>query len=327
MSNKIYEDSIYNKEIKLKFLSQFKDDSPYKRVFYNSYKFESSFKKDLYAFSLEEIEKLCFKLDPLTLSAAKAIIAYINSYIKWAIENKLTSQITSPIDQANYKTADIKKFIPYVELYFSKEELDDIINVCVNYQDKALIALLFWGATVDQVCLLKKEDIYYDLNELKLTTEVGEVRILPVEQEYMELIYKAAYENEYLPNNGEANTTGRNKFELLDTVYVFRPAKTRTTKPTPMNYHALNRRLKIIGTLIDNPYFTSKNIYRSGMVYQAYLLWKPDGVFGKEQIIEICDKYGLKKVKQGNYENYNWVPMQDYLNLEQIKKLYPLEIT
>jgi hypothetical protein len=83
------------------------------------------------------------------------------------------------------------------------------------------------------------------------------------------------------------------------------------------------RRIASIAELWENPMMTSKNIFRSGQLYELYKLYKRDREIGREQLIEICEKYGLPKVKNGKYEFYNWSPLTEFLNMENLMKLYP----
>jgi hypothetical protein len=174
-----------------------------------------------------------------------------------------------------------------------------------------------------------KKDVDYDNNTLTLRDKEGNVirENYEVSRDCIALIRRAAEEKEYYKRNMEAEVLPNQSpiTLLVDNDYVVRVGATRNSDPMgAVSPHVIYRRLSTIAELWENPYLTSKNIYRSGQILMGYELYQRDGVLDKEQYIEICEHYQMPKVKNGKYEFYNWSSLKEWINMENISKLYEI---
>jgi site-specific recombinase XerD len=332
--NHVYEDIMYNPEVKERFLSQFENKQTYdayKRIFKISYELENMWSKDLVDFNLEEIKELLYSLNPLTFAASRSNISTVKNYIDWGMGYRTITGNINPLGGVTKDRKFVSEFVDKnVMLYISKHELDQLTNEdtgCKNAQDGFILSALFSGVSVHEICNLRKKDVDYDDNILHLMDNKGNKRDLKVDRDCIALARKAANETEYLKKNGEAELT-ENQVPitmLVDNEYVIRVAATKNTAPmSAVSPHVIYRRLSTIGELFENPYLTSTNIYRSGQIYMGYLLFKRDQALDKDQYIEIMEHYQMPKTKNGKYEFYMWSPLKDWINMENIKRLYDI---
>ncbi len=338
--NTIYDDVMYREDVKNEFLSKYPEDTQrtYKRIFLKSYMLESMWGKDLCDFNQEEVEQLLTALSPLTIAASKANLSTVNSYINWCIPNYTSRQTNiSPLEFLKSNKDFIKKFVDEsIQLFISKQELDVISSQLINPQDSAIIQALFNGITVQQLQHMKKTDINDDNTvflrdddgEFIKDNDTGEISKLPVSEDCINHLQKAAESKFYHVKNGEPSENSKiDTVELAENDYVFRVSKTRNKSPLePIAYHVISRRVKEISKFISNPYLTPKNIFKSGYVYEGYKLWveagKPNLENGKlptEMYHTICRKFNFPKTNSGTYYT---VSLRDYINISTFNELY-----
>ncbi|RNB59455.1 hypothetical protein EDM57_04750 [Brevibacillus gelatini] len=329
--NQIYEGDMYNEGVKQRFMEVISDDSkgPYERIFIRSSVVEESLGRDMYDFNIKEIENVLFHLKPKTLAASKSNISIISSYLDWAIEEGYRSNTINPM---KYQLDDwAEKFIDKnIKMFFSKKEIDEIIEKCKNAQDAVIISLLFYGANgreVSELRNLRPSDVNFETNELILTDDKdNQTRRITTPKECITLIKDAINQTEYFKRNGHIAPNSRNTketSELIETGYVIKPAKTKVVHIDQVNTHVVYGRLSTISELFNIENFTVKNIQRSGMIYMAKQILDRDGHFGdKEQYFEICEQFGVSKFDNHGVEEYNWSAMKSYINMDMIKQFY-----
>lgn len=147
MSNQTYNDYLYNKEQKERFLKDrtFNTREAYSRVLKRASSLEEEFGKDLYNFNISEIELLINYLAPTTLSSVQSATSPITVYIDWAIEQGLRTDNFNPLSTLIDREY-LEKFIDKSnELIFSKDDIDDITCRLTNRIDAAVIQCLFEG--------------------------------------------------------------------------------------------------------------------------------------------------------------------------------------
>lgn len=329
MSNITYDDmEMYNSELKKSFIERYSENThnAYARIFYNSKYTEELYNLDLYEFNLEQISDVIRSLNPSSLASAKSIISIIRSYIDWAIAYR--SNNINPLDTVD--TIWAKQFLDEnLKLFFSKDEIDEIISKCVNAQDAVIISLLFEGAggkRVSEIRNLTPHDVDTDNNVLTLTDDDKNKRKLHVSQQCIDLVIEAIKQKDYYKQNGDISSNARNTkmtSDLLETGFVIKPAKTKNKYLEQVNTHVVYGRLATISEKLGLENFTVNNIKRSGMIYMAKQILERDGYFdNKDQYFEICERYGVNKFDNHGYETYYWYGMKEYVNTELIEQLY-----
>ncbi|MGG1659457.1 hypothetical protein [Brevibacillus sp. NRS-1366] len=329
MSNAyLNEIDIYNEKLKEEFISKYPDQthSIYRRVFYYSAAVEEMHGADLYEFNLKQIGEVLKSMNPSSLASVKSGVSIIKAYIDWAIHRR--SNNLNPLDVVDVEWE--RQFVDTTKkLFFSKDEIDDIISNCKNAQDSVIISLLFYGVggkEVSELRNLRYKDVNFEDKLVTLTNENGEQRQVKVPDQTLQLLQEAAKQLEYYKRNGHIapnsrNTKGTSK--LIETGYLIKPANTKNVHLSQVNTHVVYGRLSTISELFEIENFTVKNIQRSGMIYMAKQILDRDGKFeDKEQYFEICEQFGVNKTVNNGYEVYSWFAMKEYINLDMIKQLY-----
>jgi hypothetical protein len=324
-------DKFYNEHIKNKFLDTYENENSRNTISYifkYSYMNELPLDKDLYDFNLEQIGSVISSSNPKTIDVALARGRFISQYISWAIASpqnlrKNTLNPLQNIDEDWYEQfidKDIKQFI-------SKAELSEMESVLVNYQDIALLRLLFngvYGYESSEIRNLKITDISDD-GTLRLYDDRKGERHVTVDESTVEILRKAYEQPSYKNKNGDVE--GRNAESLLpENEYIIKPTlrgkmseSDRVTQPTIM------KRMRNIAQLFDMPDLNPKSVNRSGMIYLAYKILKEENKNEVDRHIlnKIGDRFNLNKTNNNGYINYNTYAMGKYINIENISKLYP----
>jgi integrase len=319
---------LYNPQIKEEFLKTYDNEQTQNTIRYllfKAYSIEMILDKDLYNFSLGEVGQVLLNSDPLNLSVAKTNARFLTQYISWAIEKGLRNDNLNPlrgIDANEWAS----KFVSKKKIYFSENELFELESKLVNYQDKAIIRLLFEsvnGHGVSEILNLKESDIDTNNLTLKLKDIKFDSREITVTKYCMDLIVGAISEREYMIQNG-TKTTGNTQLNLVQNDYVIRPVDRKTKDPdAPADKHTVYRRLAVLGELFDLPYLTVKNIHRSGMIKMARDKYLEHGSLEYEQLSDIAQAFGLRTVRVNGYDTYNTTILREYLNEQNIMELYP----
>ncbi|WJV20774.1 site-specific integrase [Rossellomorea marisflavi] len=325
---------MYNEEIKQKFLDTYENEgskNTIKYLFYNSYENEVPLDKDLYDFDLSEIRLVIFSSNPKSISVARQKSVFISQYISWAIENNLRKTTINPLQDIRGEW--FEQFVdPDIKQYISLSNLHEMEQRLVNYQDIAVLRLLFegvYGQASSEIRNLKFEDINQSSGEIRLYDDKKGERKITVSQSTLDILNKAYDQKIYQNNNGE--TTRQKETDLLDNEYVVRPTKRGRVIEGRVSQTVVMKRIKMISELFDMEDMTPKSITRSGMIYMAYRLLKESGKkeLTKDIFEAVGDRFNLTKIHQVSsinnqeYSYHNRTVMSEFINEENIKKLYP----
>ena len=141
---------MYNEEVKETFLQYLIDEEGYTEetvhvfrfVFYKSYDVEDVLQKDMYDFNMSELKQVLLNANKSTLNSVRAFASMIKKYIDWAIRTGLTNSNINPMEM--FTVSDYEECIDKSrKLFISEEELIEIEDQLVNYQDKVILRLLF----------------------------------------------------------------------------------------------------------------------------------------------------------------------------------------
>lgn len=318
-------EDFYNLEIKNQFLSKLVNEptkKPYERVFKYSAVAESLYEKDLYDFSRDEIANILSDLNPTTPGIAKSNGRMISSYISWAIAKGFKKVNNNPL-----QTVDDEWLAKFVDtdkkIYFSKDEIEMVEDNCKNAQDAVVLRLLFenvQGKELAEIRNLKMSDVNKELRILTLTNLDGKDRKVEVSERCIKFIEWAYIQDVYFKKNGTTGKHGKYtgrapKLSLVESEYVVKSAQTNREEGDDRRVEAtaLYRRLDSIGDIFGYEYLTSKNIFRSGIIYRAYKLWKEE----KQEVnLAMCKKLAAEFGIKNPYE------MKEYVNMDIINSLY-----
>lgn len=321
--------SLYNEPLKEEFLEQYKTDASkrtLKRIFHHASSLEESKKKDLGEFSVKELEDFVVKiLKPTTFMSAKSNCHSLSIYLKFAQKKNMRNDNPFDVNQkeyAKYQTENESDLISF-------GDIDDItMTALANANDALIIRLLFEGAMgfeLSEIANLKKNDVDTNTNTITLHDDSekkkNKVRTLVVSNGTMELIRSASIEPIYRKKNGEmdeSNPRIKSEVELIDSEYVLRPTKNRNLgfDEGKCSRGTLYSRIRVVREVeaLKNvkAKWNTKQIQRSGMLYQALKIIQEKGELERQDYLNIAERFGV---------SHNWQD-RNVINLETIIKVY-----
>ncbi|GED68516.1 hypothetical protein BRE01_22180 [Brevibacillus reuszeri] len=317
---------MFNPETKTAFLQGYKENTQkaYSRVFNLTMKFEVEKDKDLLHFTLDEIETALYSFHASTGDSLNTAGRTISAYLNWARAEGLRED-TNPLESVSKEW--FKNMVGNTHQQFiTKQEIDAIIDQCNNDQDSVILSLLFEGAggrEVSELRNLKREQVNDEKRTLILINDKEETREIQISEQCLKLINGAIKQKEYLKGNGEMRRDHlKETSELIETGYVIRPAKTRNVHMEQVSPHLIYGRLHALEEYFGLDNLRVKTIQRSGMIWMGKQLLERDGELGKEQYYEICERFGVSKVMNGNKLEYLWWGLKDFVNPDMIAALY-----
>jgi hypothetical protein len=315
---------LYNSNIKNEFLSKY-DNADTRTTYLNLFRkiagIEENRKYDLYDFNIEDVKEAMQELKPVTKASARTSGSVISAYINWAAKYRESNiNILSGL-----KPSWFESFVIERELYISETRINEIINRLVNAQDEVIVKLLFLsvnGYQHTELLNLTKNDIKG--NALTLTDDRKGQREVIVDDETLKIIKKALAQEEYSPKNGSGQRSTESK--LIENDYVVRGLVRRASNFERADKNLIYRRVTSISEFFGIPYLTPKSIWKSGQIKMAVDLYKRDGEITTKQFNEIAEAFNLTKGTNNGYEMYAITQMKDYINRENLKKLYDIDV-
>ncbi|BCZ47607.1 hypothetical protein psyc5s11_36740 [Clostridium gelidum] len=212
--------------------------------------------KDLYNWNKEEIISLI--KDNTTNSKATKMNLYtiIVMYIKWAYQNGVKSG-ENPCDTIDTKALFTIDEAVLKESYQTLQEFYDfILGLNCSDVDRAMITLIRYGVSIDQVGTIKWEDIDKENKVLNVNREEKESLQLPIDNLFIMMIDKAKMCDRYAP--------GQKMVEYVDYGYVIKASATVDWKVIPaINIYnkvgVISRNNKIMRISVSKLYINRKH--------------------------------------------------------------------
>jgi integrase len=321
VSNIVYEDKYFNEERKRKYIDNYKESTrpTVERIFKVTQPSETDLNKDLYSFNREQLRKVLYLFMPKTEKSSQANVAWISSYIDWSIEQGYHNGI-NPLNSVP-KDWSSQFVVKGVKLYWTDEELSEIVGTRKNAQDAVVIELLrngIRGTANSEITNLKAEHIDFSNRTLTLHDSNGTTRKVVVDQACIDMCQRALKEFEYEKMNGKPNPDIKAPFaQLVENSYVVKSVNTRTEHHNDAEKNVVHRRLASISKEIDEV-LTPMNVVASGMISMAKNLYLERGKFEDEEVDMVLDQFGEDK-------SYSAARLKiEFLNLETLKSLYKL---
>lgn len=187
------------------------------------------------------------------------------------------------------------------KIFYTKQEIINIIDKCKNPQDAVIISLIFdgvQGKAVSELRNLKETDVDDLTGQVALIDEDGSTRKTYVTQLSLDLIMAAYEEPYYYKSNGlmDESSNVRNYTELVGGLYIIRSSNTGKIKNLgPADKFVIYRRISTIEKALGLDNFTIKNISRSGMLSFANDKMKQKRVpINLSLLLDICNIYNVK---------------------------------
>jgi integrase len=314
----VYDVSLFNRDFKNRFISQYDETTQVSLsyIFRRAAELEYSLGKDIYDFNREELDSLFFVFDSKSKDSVASRISIISKYIDFAIEQgflKTGINLTKNFVGQEY----YEKFVSKVaerKKYLSKEQFEDLLEFCVNDQDRAIFVLLYEGArgrqeeenSLEELINLKLSDCNLETNEVTLTRNNGETRTIVVSNETMEILKFADAQEKYLKSNGEVSdwmkAKKNDKMMLHQNGHILKP--TGITDFGLISEQSIKQRITGIRKRYGNPFITISSIWYSGMVeYGKKIKQRTGEELTGDDYKEICVRFGhdpvyYSKIKQ-----------------------------
>lgn len=325
MSNLIYDNEFYNKEVKEAYMEQTKRRVPSViRIFKVAASMERSYQKDLYDFNRDELKGLFYLLAPTKFNSSYQNAVHVSSYIDWAIEQGYRQKINPllAVERDYYR-----QFVIKAKQYFTEQELEDMISQCKNPQDAVIIRLRMEGVGGEgnsEILNLKISDVDQENNVLRLVNDNGEERFLKVSDKCISLCVAAHNQKTYLKRNGaykkniKAPTT-----KLVENDYILKTSITKVDNYQRADKFLIHRRLSMLSEYFNQPYLTSTNIGYSGMLMYMKHIYLEKGGLNVSDYNAIFNRFGLKEIEKGGAAVfYNF--RDEFFNIDTMKELYNL---
>lgn len=211
------------------------------------------------------------------------------------------------LDSKDYSNDKDYVYIPDEKLY-TQSEVRSIINALENYQDKAIVQLLWLGVTNRQLVNIKLEDIAEDysyilIDNKKLMLDDFSKRIVKGCKK-QDVYYKYVV-NDNLKNNDD--------YELnMSSEYLIKPMPTSKNNDglNPMAVPSLQRRYAKIMQIFKNEtgeqiILNAGNLNTSGILYDLFLQEVHQGKqWSVKSIQEYLQMRGIRKSAEVMYYNY-----------------------
>jgi hypothetical protein len=313
---------MYNPEIKNRYLENYEPSSvkSFSRVFKRIGVVEAQLEKDLFDFNRDEVKSVLFLMNPIKINTSKFNGNMIRSYIDWAITEGYRTNTINPLNGIDGKW--YEQFVDKSrKTVYHKDEIDKLISLCVNDQDKAIIIALFEGVTTEELLTLKPSGIN---RELKMLSWSEDSRRLNVSPECIDLLIAASTQKYYEKSNGDAVATTKSlRTELIDNGRVIKVSNTKANdNDDGVGKNVIYRRFKTIQNSIkDYEYISPLNVRNSGMLYLAYILYGEQGELKTVQLDAICEKFDVAYNKERKiFNRYNLTG--DFLNERTLLEVY-----
>lgn len=321
-------DKLYNGEFKEKYLNEKFENEDSKTttryIFRKSELIEDILGKDLYDFNIIEISKVLQNANPHSISVAKSYARAISSYISWCID-PIGIREDNIHPMKGIKMSWAEQFVDKTKkIHFSKQEMENLVEKkVVNAQDQAFIWMIFEGVQGEkfsELRNLKYDMINWNKNQLRLINEDHSERVINVSDQCMRYITNAFKEKKY-------KTPSEKERQLVESDFVLRNVFSPRSKSPDVSMAALYNRLNHLKEYLDLEYFTGNSIKQSGMIWKAVQIYQRDNHFGEyKQFEEIGLQFNSPKIFTEEYEYYNTYLMKQFVNKENFKELYDINI-
>jgi integrase len=320
---------LYKEEIKERFLSTYDNESTQttiRNVFAKTELVERVLEKDLYQMNLTELGKCIENTNPYNLNVAKSTGRFISQYLTFCTENGYRESNINPL-----KGVDDEFYDKYVDkskkIHYSFDEFLGLLEdpSLLNSQDKSFLLLMFEGLMGEQFSELREltvNDINWEENKVFISSRNQYINVSKECIKYLEkTINEKTYYN-YNPKTKDFNERG-----LLPSPYIFKTTKSpRASEGQPVGMSMLYTRIHALKEILDLQFLTPNGIKQSGMIKMAVDIFNEEGVLGYEQLAKVGEKYNFSKLVNNGYEYYNTYLMKEFINEDNIKDLYGIDV-
>jgi len=316
----VFLSKLYNREYKELFLKEYleKDST---RESYTIYlmliaETERMLGKDLFLFSAQDIINYFANAYTTSHTALRSAFSIFKNYVNWGVGRGFNNATgVNPFSTISFK----KDILPLLNVknmksrFITEEQMWDIENLVVNYQDYVCLVLPFYlakGEKCKELVNLTDSRVNGITNTLTLIDNSGEVREMVISQRVMEVVVKAGGEDVYRRESSDEKEGSI--ADLQESEYIIR--STRRSDSGSANAQAISARCKRL--LIEAGYedMSIQDVKMSG---KLALLKRMEIENGGTLVVE--DFQEVNRLAGDNDKNYN--------NLRETYNLYETAIT
>lgn len=328
----IKEKELYNADIKWEFLNQYDNERTRLIALYpmrKAKRFEERAGKDLFEMSLQEIEEILYSLSSSSKNSIVLNVGRIEEYILWASANGYRRSNITPFPSTN-REAWMKKFVAdYRNYAFTRQDIIHMTESLVNDVDKALLLLLFEGASgrqYSEVLNLKVEDIdsAHEAPTALLRDSDKSVRLINITPRLEILIRRANRQHDYKNKNGTLIGKPQAYSRFAHSEYVFKKVN-RGAQRGSLNNFFVNRKVAIFKEIFDMPYLKANHIIHSGIMHMAHQFHKRDGIITKDALRKVAEQYGAPMIEADGKEYRKTTHIRKILERRDYKELYGMK--
>lgn len=273
--------------------------------------YEEKKRKDLYDFTPEDIKETINFINTTNNSTKKSVFSCIKLYIKWSIENGITSNTKNPCDEVyideilNFNKETIRETYQTLDEFY--EWLD---KIRANDIEKMVIVLFRYGVECKDMVSLRWENVDISSKKLIVVREKSEgnseILKLPIDDRFIDRVNRAKECKVCVTQKGEPLT-------YKDWGYIIKTSdKSSFRKASPNNLYA---RISKIGA--NNKITISKKILTLNRYFDLVLNYiKGKNEIEKKDIIDIMETFGLK-VNKNSYFKFT-EQMYDVLSIKAL---------
>lgn len=263
---------------------------------------EEMFNKDFYNFNMDEVRTTLFTFGESTNLTLASKVSLLKEYANYALLEGKT--IYSQPSISNFKNKDLYEFLStsksYLK-YITKSELFENIEKLRNYQDKALLLLIFKGVlghTYQDLINLKISDFNFKEKTLRFNhyykpkgnkdqeVEIEE-KLINLTDEEAFIIQAAIHEEVYVyPKDYKHKIDDETKhIQLENSNYILKKNNFKGNEETKVSYELIHFRLAWCKKIFKNNIIRPSSLNVSGFIYDLMQI-KPD--WTRKEFYDIC---------------------------------------
>lgn len=321
---------LYNEEIKTEFLDSIDLGDGSIKTYTNTLRAanftERILDKDLYDFTLSEIEDVINSKNPFKIETVKNHVSVIRRYIQWAIDKELRGNNTNPLhtvtDNWLESLVDKDRRIAY-----TMNEMKGFISKMVNAQDRAIFQLILngaWGKAASEITDFTIHDIDADNNKITLGKGTDHERKVKVDEGVIKDLLDAHEQHMYIFNNGKKSAKMyRQEAQLKYSDYVLKNIiSKREEQSEQVAKNTVYIRIRKVKESLKLEPLTAQTVRYTGMLYYANKYLETHDELDDKIIDWIGKRFGIHSSVATHTQSAKRIVVANTVNLENLERYY-----
>ncbi len=329
--------SLYNPEIKERFLLEYNGSDESRRTIYYSLKVaarsEKQQKKDLFEMTSDEIEEVFYTVKRTTEESVRAFISHIMSYINWATYAGYRNS-NLPLFTGDSISSMAHKYVcKTFSDYYTQEQLMKVYAHLINKQDVMILQCMFEGIRgkgTTEIFNLKKQDLYKENGKYYANlydTAKGEERL---GHEISEYLYELMLDVDQLT---KTYTVTNKQIELIHSNYILKKTgrgnkNDSAGEKLSASYLTNKSRFykEMFNKVLGSENFKYSEIEKSGIMHYLYQIMKnkDNNIVSYDEYKMISDRFNIGKYIHDKYDEpiVNYSAIKDKIDIDFYEEYY-----